>query len=95
MPTLQVSELFYSIQGEGASSGRATAFIRLGGCTLGCQWCDTKYTWRGGEVWEKRRILDTVTAYPARRAVITGGEPFEQDIASRLQTLRHEHWIMH
>lgn len=88
MSTLQVSEIFYSIQGEGATTGRATAFIRLGGCTLGCQWCDTKYTWRGGLVWDEPRILATVTAYPTRRVVITGGEPFEQDIASLLQGLR-------
>jgi 7-carboxy-7-deazaguanine synthase len=86
--TLQVSEIFYSIQGEGASNGRATAFIRLGGCTLGCQWCDTKYTWRGGPEWEEERIVATVSAYPTRRVVLTGGEPFEQDIAALLQALR-------
>jgi len=86
--TLQVSEIFYSIQGEGASCGRATAFIRLGGCTLGCQWCDTKYTWRGGPVWEESHILETIQEFPARRVVVTGGEPFEQDITSLLQTLR-------
>lgn len=88
MPTLQVSEIFYSIQGEGASCGRATAFIRLGGCTLGCQWCDTKYTWRGGPVWEESDILETIQQFPARRVVVTGGEPFEQDITSLLQALR-------
>jgi 7-carboxy-7-deazaguanine synthase len=85
--TLQVSEIFYSIQGEGASCGRATAFIRLGGCTLGCQWCDTKYTWRGGLVREESSILETIQKFPARRVVVTGGEPFEQDIASLLQAL--------
>ena len=88
MSTLQVSEIFYSIQGEGASNGRATAFIRLGGCTLGCQWCDTKYTWRGGPEWEEERIVATVSVYPTRRVVLTGGEPFEQDIAALLQALR-------
>lgn len=88
MRTLQVSEIFYSIQGEGASCGRATAFIRLGGCSLGCQWCDTKYTWRGGPLWEEQRILDTVKGFPARRVVVTGGEPFEQDITSLLHALR-------
>ena len=88
MATLQVSEIFYSIQGEGATTGRASAFIRLGGCTLGCQWCDTKYTWRGGPEWEEARILDTVIAYPTRRVVVTGGEPFEQDIATLLRALR-------
>ena len=61
MSTWQVSEIFYSIQGEGATTGRATAFIRLGGCTLGCQWCDTKYTWRGGPMRDKTQILATVT----------------------------------
>lgn len=88
MPPLQVSEIFYSIQGEGASCGRASAFIRLGGCTLGCQWCDTKYTWRGGPVWEESAILETILQFPARRVVVTGGEPFEQDITSLLQALR-------
>ncbi len=87
MSTLQVSEIFYSIQGEGASCGRATAFIRLGGCTLGCQWCDTKYTWRGGPVREKSSILETIQKFPARRVVVTGGEPFEQDITELLQAL--------
>ena len=87
MSTLQVSEIFYSIQGEGASCGRATAFIRLGGCTLGCQWCDTKYTWRGGPVWEESSILETIQQFPARRVVVTGGEPFEQDMTSLLQAL--------
>src|SRR5207247_2022111 len=85
--TLQVSEIFYSIQGEGVSCGQAAAFIRLGGCTLGCQWCDTKYTWRGGPVWEEQRILDTVKGLPSRRVVVTGGEPFEQDIVSLLHAL--------
>jgi 7-carboxy-7-deazaguanine synthase len=86
--TLQVSEVFYSIQGEGASAGRATAFVRLGGCSLGCQWCDSKYTWRGGAPWDEARILTTISAYPARRVVVTGGEPFEQDITSLLGALR-------
>ena len=94
MPTLQVSEIFYSIQGEGASSGYATAFIRLGGCTLGCQWCDTKYTWRGGPAWDIEQIFATVQAYPARRVVVTGGEPFEQDIPFLLQALRQAGFII-
>jgi len=87
--TVRVAEIFYSIQGEGATAGRATAFIRLGGCTLGCQWCDTKYTWRGGLAWHDTDIVATVSAYPTRRVVLTGGEPFEQDIAALLQALRH------
>lgn len=88
MACLQVSEIFYSVQGEGASCGRATAFVRLGGCSLGCQWCDSKYTWRGGSLWDITAIVEAVTAFPARRVVVTGGEPFEQDIAGLLQALR-------
>ncbi|MGE3541481.1 MAG: 7-carboxy-7-deazaguanine synthase QueE [Candidatus Tectimicrobiota bacterium] len=88
MPTVQIAELFYSIQGEGASCGRATAFIRLGGCTLGCQWCDTKYSWPGGKPLEQQHILETIQSFPARRVVVTGGEPFEQDIATLLQALK-------
>jgi organic radical activating enzyme len=87
--TVQIAEIFYSIQGEGATAGRAAAFIRLGGCTLGCQWCDTKYTWRGGKSWHDTDIVATVNAYPTRRVVLTGGEPFEQDITALLQALRH------
>lgn len=85
---LQVSEIFYSIQGEGASCGMATAFVRLAGCSLGCQWCDSKYTWHGGASWEVARIVETVSTYPARRVVVTGGEPFEQDLTVLLQALR-------
>lgn len=88
MSELRVSEVFYSIQGEGASCGRATAFIRLGGCTLGCQWCDTKYAWHGGETWDVERLVAAVAAFPARRVVVTGGEPFEQEIAGLLRALR-------
>lgn len=88
MPTFQIAEMFYSIQGEGASCGQAAAFIRLGGCSLGCQWCDTKYSWSGGTPWEQQHILETIQQFPARRVVVTGGEPFEQDIASLLHALK-------
>jgi len=86
---LVVSEVFGpTFQGEGPSLGRRCGFVRLGRCNLACQWCDTKYTWRGGPVWEESHILETVQQFPARRVVVTGGEPFEQDIASLLQALR-------
>lgn len=94
MPSFQIAEMFYSIQGEGASCGRAAAFIRLGGCTLGCQWCDTKYSWPGGIPTEQVAILDTLQQWPTRRVVVTGGEPFEQDIGPLLQALKQAGWTI-
>lgn len=94
MPTFAMAEMFYSIQGEGASCGRATAFLRLGGCTLGCQWCDTKYSWPGGKPIELLQILQTIQQWPARRVVVTGGEPFEQDLAPLLQALKQANFTI-
>jgi 7-carboxy-7-deazaguanine synthase len=74
---LKIAELFYSLQGEGALVGVPSVFIRTSGCNLRCAWCDTPYTsWRpeGAEL-ELERILDEVTAHPARHVVVTGGEP--------------------
>lgn len=74
---LPLVEDFYTIQGEGFQSGKPAYFIRLGGCDVGCRWCDAKYTWNprlyppvGIE-----RIVERATGCPARAIVITGGEP--------------------
>jgi 7-carboxy-7-deazaguanine synthase len=76
-PELQIAELFYSIQGEGALVGVPSVFIRTSGCNLRCAWCDTPYaSWTPeGTEWPLARILDEVRAYPARHVVVTGGEP--------------------
>lgn len=74
---LPVMEAFYSLQGEGFHQGRAAYFIRLGGCDVGCVWCDVKESWDASR--HPRRLLrDIVTeaaAHPGRLAVVTGGEP--------------------
>jgi 7-carboxy-7-deazaguanine synthase len=72
-----ISEIFHSIQGEGSLLGVSSIFIRTSGCNLRCSWCDTPYTsWRPeGEHRSLDEILEQVAAYPARHAVITGGEP--------------------
>ena len=74
---LPLVEDFYTIQGEGYHAGKPAYFIRLGGCDVGCRWCDAKYTWNprlyppvGIE-----RIVGRATGCPARAIVITGGEP--------------------
>lgn len=71
--------LFFSFQGEGATIGRPSVFIRLMGCTVGCVWCDTKYSWSGPPVEEKTiaEILDFCEEHEGAQVVVTGGEPLE------------------
>lgn len=74
---LPVMEDFYTLQGEGAYQGQAAYFIRLGGCDVGCHWCDVKDSW-DANAHPKRTVAALVAAasqYPGRLAVITGGEP--------------------
>ena len=72
-----ISEIFYSIQGEGELTGVPSVFIRTSGCNLRCRWCDTPYaSWNPeGMDMDLARILDEVKKYPARHVVLTGGEP--------------------
>ncbi len=72
-----ISEIFYSIQGEGVLSGTPSVFIRTSGCNLRCVWCDTPHTsWKPeGENWSVREILAEVKRYPTPYVVVTGGEP--------------------
>ena len=71
--TYQVNEIFHSIQGEGFLAGRPTTFIRLQGCRVECEWCDTKYTWlKGGERMTLPQIMNRIRH---RHVVVTGGEP--------------------
>lgn len=72
-----VMEHFYTLQGEGAFAGQAAYFIRLGGCDVGCVWCDVKESW-DADVHPKMTVSAIIAAaqqYPGRIAVITGGEP--------------------
>lgn len=74
---MKISEIFYSIQGEGSLAGVPSAFVRTSGCNLRCVWCDTPYaSWNPeGEEMTVDAILGRVSQTPARYAVITGGEP--------------------
>src|SRR5215207_34162 len=78
---LPVMEHFYSLQGEGFHQGRAAYFIRLGGCDVGCVWCDVKESWNAEN--HPRKSLDVIVSeaadHPGRLAVVTGGEPFMHD----------------
>src|ERR1043166_2570404 len=74
---MKISEIFYSIQGEGMLAGVPSVFIRTAGCNLRCTWCDTPYTsWEPqGENMPLHEIVNVATAYPAAHVVVTGGEP--------------------
>lgn len=81
-PKLPVMEHFYTLQGEGVHTGRAAYFIRLGGCDVGCVWCDVKDSWDGGKhpLWRIDDLVTTVQQTPAQIVVITGGEPLMHDL---------------
>ncbi len=80
--TLPVMEHFYTIQGEGYHQGKAAYFIRLGGCDVGCVWCDVKDSWDAAKhpQYDISSLVSLVTQTPAPLAVITGGEPLMHDL---------------
>ncbi|MDT8387077.1 MAG: 7-carboxy-7-deazaguanine synthase QueE [Thiogranum sp.] len=75
---LRISEIFLSLQGESTTVGLPTVFVRLTGCPLRCQYCDTAYAFRGGEFLDINSILDSVAAYQVTHVTVTGGEPLAQ-----------------
>lgn len=77
-PSLRINEIFYSLQGETATVGLPTVFVRLTGCPLRCVYCDTAYAFHKGDVVALDDILEQVKAYGARYVTVTGGEPLAQ-----------------
>ena len=76
--TLRITEIFYSLQGETRTVGLPTVFIRLTGCPLRCQYCDSAYAFSGGQLLSIEAILVQVAAYRPRYVCVTGGEPLAQ-----------------
>ncbi len=74
---LPLIEDFYTLQGEGFHTGEAAYFIRIGGCDIGCNWCDTKYSWNPdlNRLVSIEEIVAKAVSYPAKAVVVTGGEP--------------------
>jgi len=77
-PSLLVSEVFYSLQGEATRVGLPTVFVRLTGCPLRCSWCDTEHAFTGGHRMGLSVILVKIAEYGARQVCVTGGEPLAQ-----------------
>ena len=84
---LKITEIFHSLQGEADTVGVPTVFVRLTGCPLRCQYCDTTYAFHGGEWWELARIVARVREFSTRYVCVTGGEPLAQRACLELLTL--------
>jgi 7-carboxy-7-deazaguanine synthase len=84
--TLNVSEIFFSIQGESTYAGLPSIFIRLAGCNLSCSWCDTEYARESGKGHELTidEIMAEIGKFPCRLVEVTGGEPLQQEGAIKL-----------
>ena len=75
---LRVTEIFRSIQGESTHAGRPCTFVRLTGCPMRCVWCDSEYTFTGGEYVALDNLIDQVRAFNCKLVEVTGGEPLAQ-----------------
>ena len=82
--SLRITEIFFSIQGETSKIGLPTVFIRLTGCPLRCQYCDTSYAFYGGEVMLFEDIIHRVTKFNCKDVCVTGGEPLAQANSKKL-----------
>ena len=75
---LKITEIFLSIQGESSHAGRPCAFVRLTGCPMRCVWCDSEYTFTGGEKMDFSEIFFKLEEYGCNLVEVTGGEPLAQ-----------------
>jgi 7-carboxy-7-deazaguanine synthase len=88
---LPIMEDFYTVQGEGAFQGQAAYFIRLGGCDVGCVWCDVKESWNASlhPLIHVKHISSRAAASGSRIAVVTGGEPAMYDLSPLTRELKN------
>lgn len=89
---LPIMEEFYSIQGEGFNTGKAAYFIRVGGCDVGCHWCDVKESWNPNlhPLTPIKEVIENVKKHPAKAIVVTGGEPTIYNLEKITSELKKE-----
>ena len=87
---LPIIEKFYTVQGEGYHTGKAAYFIRIGGCDIGCYWCDTKISWRADlhKAIPVEAIVAQAAQMPGKAVVVTGGEPSAYDLTPLTEQLK-------
>src|SRR5207244_8850726 len=78
LAVLRVTEIFRSIQGESTPAGRACTFVRLTGCPMRCTWCDSEYTFTGGQHFSLEEVMNEVRSFGCNLVEVTGGEPLAQ-----------------
>jgi 7-carboxy-7-deazaguanine synthase len=95
--TLPVMESFYTLQGEGHYQGKAAYFIRLGGCDVGCVWCDVKDSWNADNHPQRsiKSLVEEASRHEGRIAVITGGEPLMHDCTDLTNQLHQAGFSTH
>ena len=94
---LPIMEDFYSIQGEGAHTGVASYFIRIGGCDVGCHWCDVKESWNA-EIHPLigiKEVVDRAISQVARTVILTGGEPLKYELGPLTDVLKMNGFSVH
>lgn len=90
---MRVTEIFFSVQGEGTRAGLPCAFVRFTGCDLRCGYCDTAYAFHGGQERSQDEILDALARFPTRRVLLTGGEPMlQKDLPALSRALLERGW---
>jgi organic radical activating enzyme len=94
---LPLMEAFYTIQGEGYHSGKSAFFLRIGGCDVGCHWCDIKESWNADlhPPTEIQKMIDQILVYPAKTVVVTGGEPLMWNMQPLTNSLHNKGMSVH
>lgn len=94
---LPIMEQFYTLQGEGSHTGKAAYFVRIGGCDVGCHWCDVKESWNASvhPLIPIETVITQAAQYPARTIVITGGEPLSFNLEKLTSELKMEGFQVH